>query len=77
MKSLSNCSRFALSGDRMVRPVVFPPGRASEGTSPIPSMSSLVATIEKMAYDAEASFRRSSPVFNAEKFVAEQLRLPR
>jgi hypothetical protein len=33
--------------------------------------------LEKMAYDAEASFRRSSPVFNAEKFVAEQLRLPR
>jgi hypothetical protein len=33
--------------------------------------------LEKMAYDAEASFRRSSPVFNAEKFVAEQLSLPR
>jgi hypothetical protein len=31
--------------------------------------------LEKMAYDAEASFRRSSPVFNAERFVAEQLRL--
>jgi hypothetical protein len=31
--------------------------------------------LEKTAYDAEASFRRSSPVFNAEKFVAEQLRL--
>jgi len=46
MKSLSNCSRFALkSGERMVRPVVFPPGRASEGMSPIPSMSSLLATI--------------------------------
>ena len=37
MKSLSNCSRFALnSGDKMVRPVVFPPGRASDGMSPIP-----------------------------------------
>jgi hypothetical protein len=33
--------------------------------------------LEKMAYDAEASFRRSSPVFNAEKFVAEQVRLLR
>jgi hypothetical protein len=30
--------------------------------------------LEKMAYDAAASFRRSSPVFNAEKFVAEQLK---
>jgi hypothetical protein len=30
--------------------------------------------LERMAYDAEASFRRSSPVFNAEKFVAERLR---
>jgi hypothetical protein len=29
--------------------------------------------LEKMAYDAEASFKRSSPIFNAEKFVAEQL----
>ena len=48
MKSLSNCSRFALkSGERMVRPVVFPPGRASEGMSPIPSMSSLLATMDR------------------------------
>jgi len=29
--------------------------------------------LEKMAYDAEASFKRSSPIFDAEKFVAEQL----
>src|SRR5438132_228216 len=29
--------------------------------------------LEKMAYDAEALFRRSSPIFDAEKFVAEQL----
>ena len=29
--------------------------------------------LEKMAYDAEASFKRSSAVFDAEKFVAEQL----
>jgi hypothetical protein len=30
-----------------------------------------------MAYDAEAAFKRSSPIFDAEKFVAEQLgRLP-
>ncbi len=33
--------------------------------------------LEKMAYDAEGSFRRSSPVFNAEKFVAERLRVAR
>jgi hypothetical protein len=33
--------------------------------------------LEKMAYDAEAAFKRSSPIFDAEKFVAEQLgRLP-
>jgi hypothetical protein len=31
----------------MVRPVVFPPGRASEGMSPIPSMSSLLATMDR------------------------------
>jgi hypothetical protein len=30
--------------------------------------------IEKMAYDAEASFKRSSAIFDAEKFVAEKLR---
>jgi hypothetical protein len=30
--------------------------------------------LEKMAYDAEASFKRSSAIFDAEKFVAEQLR---
>ena len=29
--------------------------------------------LEKMAYDAEAAFKRSSPIFDAEKFVAEQL----
>jgi hypothetical protein len=29
--------------------------------------------LEKMAYDAEASFKRSSAIFDAEKFVAEQL----
>jgi len=29
--------------------------------------------LEKMAYDAEAAFRRPSPIFDAEKFVAEQL----
>jgi len=29
--------------------------------------------LEKMAYDAEASFRRSSVIFDADKFVAEQL----
>jgi hypothetical protein len=29
--------------------------------------------LEKMAYDAEASFKRSSAVFDAEKFVAERL----
>jgi hypothetical protein len=28
---------------------------------------------EKTAYDAEAAFKRSSPIFDAEKFVAEQL----
>ena len=33
--------------------------------------------LEKMAYDAEAAFKRSFPIFDAEKFVAEQLgRLP-
>ena len=30
--------------------------------------------LEKMAYDAEAAFKRSSPIFDAEKFVAEHLR---
>jgi len=30
--------------------------------------------LEKIAYDAEASFKRSSAIFDAEKFVAEQLR---
>ncbi len=30
--------------------------------------------LEKMAYDAEASFKRSSAIFDAEKLVAEQLR---
>jgi hypothetical protein len=29
--------------------------------------------LEKMAYDAEASFKRSSAIFDAAKFVAEQL----
>ena len=29
--------------------------------------------LEKMAYDAEASFKRSSAIFAAEEFVAEQL----
>jgi hypothetical protein len=29
--------------------------------------------LEKMAYDAEASFKRSSAIFDAEKFVAERL----
>jgi hypothetical protein len=29
--------------------------------------------LEKMAYDAEASFKRSSAIFDAEKFVAEKL----
>ena len=29
--------------------------------------------LEKMAYDAEATFKRSYAIFNAEKFVAEQL----
>jgi hypothetical protein len=29
--------------------------------------------LEKMAYDAEASFKRSSATFEAEKFVAERL----
>ena len=29
--------------------------------------------LEKMAHDAEASFKRSSVIFDAEKFVAEQL----
>ena len=33
--------------------------------------------LEKMAYNAEAAFKRTSPIFDAEKFVAEQLgRLP-
>ena len=33
--------------------------------------------LEKMAYDAEAAFKRSFPIFDAEKLVAEQLgRLP-
>jgi hypothetical protein len=32
--------------------------------------------LEKMAYDAEAAFKRSSPIFDAEKFVAEQLGRP-
>ena len=33
--------------------------------------------LEKMAYDAEAAFTRPSPIFDAKKFVAEQLgRLP-
>jgi hypothetical protein len=30
--------------------------------------------LEKMAYDAEALFKRSSPILDAEKFVAEHLR---
>jgi hypothetical protein len=29
--------------------------------------------LEKMAYDAEATFRRSSPIFDAEKFVEEHV----
>ena len=29
--------------------------------------------LEKMAYDAEAAFRRSSVIFDADKFVAERL----
>jgi len=29
--------------------------------------------LEKMAYDAEASFKRSSAIFDAEKFVVERL----
>jgi hypothetical protein len=29
--------------------------------------------LEKMAYDAEAAFKRSSPIFDAEKFVAEHV----
>jgi len=29
--------------------------------------------LEKMAYDAEAAFKRSSPIFDAEKFVEEQV----
>ena len=29
--------------------------------------------LEKMAYDAETSFKRSSVIFDAEKFVAEHL----
>jgi hypothetical protein len=29
--------------------------------------------LEKMAYDAEALFKQSSPIFDAERFVAEQL----
>ena len=29
--------------------------------------------LEKMAYDAEAAFKRSCPIFDAEKFVAEWL----
>ena len=29
--------------------------------------------LEKMAYDAEAAFRRSSPIFDAEKFVEEHV----
>ncbi len=29
--------------------------------------------LEKMAYDAEVSFKRSSAIFDAEKLVAEQL----
>jgi hypothetical protein len=33
--------------------------------------------LEKMAHDAEASFKRSSVIFDAEKFVAEQLALLR
>jgi hypothetical protein len=33
--------------------------------------------LEKMAYDAKVAFKRSFPIFDAEKFVAEQLgRLP-
>ena len=32
--------------------------------------------LEKMAYDAEASFRRSSVIFDADKFVAERLARP-
>jgi hypothetical protein len=33
--------------------------------------------LEKMAYDAEASFRRSPVIFDAERFVAERLGRPR
>jgi hypothetical protein len=29
--------------------------------------------LEKMAYDAEASFRRSSAIFDADEFVADRL----
>jgi hypothetical protein len=29
--------------------------------------------LEKMAYDAEAFFRRSSEIFDVDKFVAERL----
>jgi hypothetical protein len=29
--------------------------------------------LEKMAYDAEAAFKRSSPIFDAEKFVEEHV----
>jgi hypothetical protein len=30
--------------------------------------------LEKMAYDAEAAFRRSSPIFDAERFVEEHVK---
>ena len=44
--SLSTSSLFALSsGERMVSPVVFPPGRERLAITPAPRMSSLIATM--------------------------------
>src|SRR5881227_2656707 len=41
--SISNSSRLPSNpGDRMLMPVVLPPGRASEGTRPSATMSSLM-----------------------------------
>ena len=43
-----------------------------QDAQPIASMR-FDSPLEKMAYHAEASFRRSSAIFDAEKFVVERL----
>jgi hypothetical protein len=60
--SLSTSSLFALSsGERMVSPVVFPPGRARLATTPAPRMSSLIVTIGIVSVACWATLGARSP----------------